>query len=1379
MAIPIANVNQTTDTFLDWLDKTNQVLDNLSTKIITTEANTTGGVTSGNAVVNGVFSANVFSVVTGIRGGSVDSSNVLYVVSNTAFTNATSNVFVLTTNATTSTLISNVATVNINSTNTNFNTGVLTISANVNTTSNLVTLNNNITNVAGNTFVITSTNTLIYSSLTVNNSVSVVNTANLVIRGGNTTFISNATFSTVATFSDAIVVTGNGTYSGISTYNNLTNYNANVVFGSGIATFNANVAFAAANVSLNNNLTTVSGNGFTISTNTVFNSNLTVNTALALVNTANLTIQGGNTNFTANNIFSGNTFFNGGFVVNTVAKFNSSNTEFANNTLFIDNTNKRIAVGSDDTSNALNKVYVVGNTLISANLYVSDRIESNIVACNTFVVQGDLSFTGTSNGNFVPSSNAYSLGNTTNRWAVFGSSGVFANDVSVSGNTTLSQFLDVGKNTTIGGSATQVQFAANATSVNTTTEYIAIAAHGFSNGDMLYYSIGAGNTVIGGLTDKESYFVRDANSTAFRLSTTIGGSSANLTTTGSGTGHFFTRNQINLQTQRISIGNTTVNTFITPLTIETDGSLVVLGETSLSNVLSTGNTSVTGFINVTSTANVGGVANFRANVVANGQLIVANTASLGNTDITGFINVTSTANVGGIANFRANVISNGQLIVANTASLGNTTTSGFSNVTSIVTVGTARTTQSFNAASNVNSGSETITITSHGFVNNDVVTYIVAAGNTALSGLSNGTSYFIVEADSNTFKLASSQNGSALNITSGANETGHSFITRSASLTPDRVSVGNSSVNTFLTPLAIETDGSLTVTGVSTLSGNVSSGNTTITGFANISSTLAAGNTSVSGTLATGNTTVTGFANVTTTLAAGNTTITGFANVSTTIFGGTSLTIGSDSFVVANTSALRVGNSTVNNIITHNQIKVGNNTVNSDLNAGVLNVGSNVSLNVSALKIGNSTVNVTVTSSTISIGNSSVNTQITANGIVGGSVSLSELNLTELSVANTINLGDNTDANTISLLARITNQANTTDISFGNSSVFAFLNSSSFSVSNLSGNGASITSVNASTVGGNTALTLRTLSEQAYTNAVAIAVNANNINTGTLSDARLSSNVVRTSINIIAANGITGSANLAANVSLSLTGQALALHNLADNGFIVRTAANTVAARTITAANGVSITNGNGVSAAPEITLTGQALALHNLATNGFVVRTASGSFSARSLSSGTGISITNSDGVSGNPTISATFSTDETQIRSLFVGTGSPTYGANGTIHATNDIVAHYSDKRLKEILGPIPNALEKVNSLTGYYYKLNDTARNLGYTNEETQVGVIAQEIEKVLPEVIRAAPIDPQYMTVLYEKITPLLIEAIKELNKKVEDLEERLNKNGSES
>ena len=73
----------------------------------------------------------------------------------------------------------------------------------------------------------------------------------------------------------------------------------------------------------------------------------------------------------------------------------------------------------------------------------------------------------------------------------------------------------------------------------------------------------------------------------------------------------------------------------------------------------------------------------------------------------------------------------------------------------------------------------------------------------------------------------------------------------------------------------------------------------------------------------------------------------------------------------------------------------------------------------------------------------------------------------------------------------------------------------------------------------------------------------------------------------------------------------------------------------------------------------------------------------------------------------------------------------------------------------------------MTGYYFKENETAKSLGYDNNERQVGVSAQEVEAVLPEVVTEAPIDKKYLTVWYEKLVPLLIEAIKELDDKKKD------------
>ena len=77
------------------------------------------------------------------------------------------------------------------------------------------------------------------------------------------------------------------------------------------------------------------------------------------------------------------------------------------------------------------------------------------------------------------------------------------------------------------------------------------------------------------------------------------------------------------------------------------------------------------------------------------------------------------------------------------------------------------------------------------------------------------------------------------------------------------------------------------------------------------------------------------------------------------------------------------------------------------------------------------------------------------------------------------------------------------------------------------------------------------------------------------------------------------------------------------------------------------------------------------------------------------------------------------------------------------------------------------EINKLNGYYYTENKIAKQLGYNNDERQVGVSAQEVRDILPEVVTTAPIDDRYYTVYYDKLVPLLIEAIKELNNKLEN------------
>ena len=123
---------------------------------------------------------------------------------------------------------------------------------------------------------------------------------------------------------------------------------------------------------------------------------------------------------------------------------------------------------------------------------------------------------------------------------------------------------------------------------------------------------------------------------------------------------------------------------------------------------------------------------------------------------------------------------------------------------------------------------------------------------------------------------------------------------------------------------------------------------------------------------------------------------------------------------------------------------------------------------------------------------------------------------------------------------------------------------------------------------------------------------------------------------------------------------------------------------------------------------------------------------------------------------------------------TSSTNVTISGTLSASGDITASTSDIRFKTNKGRITNALDKVCSLTGFYYTWNDLAKskNINLFKDDLQVGVSAQEVQKVMPEVIKPAPIDNDYLTVQYEKLIPLLIESIKELKEEVDILKAKL-------
>ena len=129
-----------------------------------------------------------------------------------------------------------------------------------------------------------------------------------------------------------------------------------------------------------------------------------------------------------------------------------------------------------------------------------------------------------------------------------------------------------------------------------------------------------------------------------------------------------------------------------------------------------------------------------------------------------------------------------------------------------------------------------------------------------------------------------------------------------------------------------------------------------------------------------------------------------------------------------------------------------------------------------------------------------------------------------------------------------------------------------------------------------------------------------------------------------------------------------------------------------------------------------------------------------------------------------------------------------NNNITATGDVIAYYSDERLKTRKGNIINAIDKIKTLNGFYYKNNSLAKSFGYKCTDLQIGLSAQEVKEILPEVVTMAPFDREitengteisksgenYLTVNYAKIVPLLVEAIKEQQSQIDFLLTKIGK-----
>ena len=122
------------------------------------------------------------------------------------------------------------------------------------------------------------------------------------------------------------------------------------------------------------------------------------------------------------------------------------------------------------------------------------------------------------------------------------------------------------------------------------------------------------------------------------------------------------------------------------------------------------------------------------------------------------------------------------------------------------------------------------------------------------------------------------------------------------------------------------------------------------------------------------------------------------------------------------------------------------------------------------------------------------------------------------------------------------------------------------------------------------------------------------------------------------------------------------------------------------------------------------------------------------------------------------------------------------GDIACDGDISAYYSDERLKTKTGDIKEPLKIINKLQGFYYIPNELAHSNGIKNTKQEIGLSAQDVQKVLPEIVKMAPFDLElgndgeqisksgsnYLTISYDRLSALFVEAIKELSNEIKHL-----------
>jgi hypothetical protein len=437
---------------------------------------------------------------------------------------------------------------------------------------------------------------------------------------------------------------------------------------------------------------------------------------------------------------------------------------------------------------------------------------------------------------------------------------------------------------------------------------------------------------------------------------------------------------------------------------------------------------------------------------------------------------------------------------------------------------------------------------------------------------------------------------------------------------------------------------------------------------------------------------------------------------------------------------------TLGQTLTNKTIAAGSNTIsgltNSNLSgtAGITNANlanSTITIAGTSTALGGSITAATILGGTGVISGSaglpaglvSGSSQITASvfGAVSGDITITAGGVATIG-ANSVALGTDTTGDYVASLVAGTN----------------------ITLSNNSGEGATPTiglTNNTISIAGTSTSLGGTISAATIGNAIGAFSGSAQVAHDSTTGYSANRHIDHTAVSISAGSGLSGGGDISATRTLSIASGGVTNDMLAGSIANAKLTNSTISGIAL-GSNLATLTIGTGLSGTSYNGSTGVTIANTGVLSN----------------VAGTGVTVS---GATGNVTISigqAVATSDNVRFNSL--GIGMAATGTAGRIDAANDIVAFSSsDIRFKENITPIENALEKISKISGntYDWKEENKAEH-GY--EGNDVGVIAQEIEAVLPQLVQTR--ENGYKAVKYDKLVALLIEGIKEQQTQIHSL-----------